>query len=153
MTKEEAKKMLTNTKVYVNGKSKEIQEKLFKIGFSCIVNNAHYFPFIYLNDDFYLRVDKDMVFFKEHHFREVSAEDILNIKIDEEIKKEHKFKPFDRVLVRYEEDENWRINLYGRKDTGMDAPYPYKCIFGDWSFCIPYEGNESLLGTSNSPGE
>ena len=33
MTKEEAKEMLTNTKVYVNGKSKEIQEKLFEIGF------------------------------------------------------------------------------------------------------------------------
>ena len=30
MTKAEAKKMLTNTKVYVNGKTTEIQEKLFR---------------------------------------------------------------------------------------------------------------------------
>ena len=48
MTKEEAKKMLTNTKVYVNGKTKEIQEKLFEIGFSWIgdtfVNKAQQFP-------------------------------------------------------------------------------------------------------------
>ena len=33
MTKEEIKKFLDNTKVYVNGKSKEIQEKLFSFGY------------------------------------------------------------------------------------------------------------------------
>lgn len=33
MKKEEAIAKLSNTKVYVDGKSKEIQEKLFEIGF------------------------------------------------------------------------------------------------------------------------
>lgn len=33
MTKEEIRKSLDNTKVYVNGKSKEIQEKLFSFGY------------------------------------------------------------------------------------------------------------------------
>ena len=31
MTKEEIKKFLDNTKVYVNGKSEEIQKKLFSL--------------------------------------------------------------------------------------------------------------------------
>ena len=33
MTREEAISFLDNTKVYVQGKSKEIQEKLFSLGF------------------------------------------------------------------------------------------------------------------------
>ena len=33
MTKEEIKMLLNDTKVYVNGKSKEIQEKLFSFGY------------------------------------------------------------------------------------------------------------------------
>lgn len=33
MTKEEAKKMLMGTKIYVNERSEEIQKKLFEIGF------------------------------------------------------------------------------------------------------------------------
>lgn len=34
MTRKEIDKLLANTKVYVAGKSKEIQEKLFSLGYS-----------------------------------------------------------------------------------------------------------------------
>lgn len=61
------------------------------------------------------------------------------------------FKPFDKVLVR-DFDTKWHINIfehYNSKD--WDAPRKYECIIGTWSQCIPYEGNEHLLGTTNLP--
>ena len=86
MTKEEAKKALNNTKVYVNGKSKDIQEKLFEIGFKWPVGDKNKVdqtdcPFIYMHDAI-IRVGCDMEFFTGHEHKEISAEDILNIHLD-----------------------------------------------------------------------
>lgn len=62
--------------------------------------------------------------------------------------KEYEFKPFDKVLVK-DDDENseWSCNLFSRKN--QDGTY--RCIGGYWDMCIPYEGNEHLLGTSDNP--
>lgn len=251
MTKEEAKKMLTNTKVYVNGKSKEIQEKLFEIGFlwkgdgEKEISHMAY-PFLYLTE--YITCNESMLFFKDSPLKEISAEDILNIKLDEELfpkngdilfikekysnehfisifkkiedksiytyidlniktgtfydldlsldylcyvneidelrlatkeekeilfsalkekglvwneetkkigtieqpKKKQVFKPFDKVLVRDFEDEKWGIDFF-EKINDDDEEFTFNCIFANWTFCIPYEGNEELLDTSNSP--
>ena len=59
MTREEAKKMLTNTKVYVNGKSKEIQEKLFEIGFKWRGHTENYI--MNLNETF-LFIEESITF-------------------------------------------------------------------------------------------
>jgi hypothetical protein len=87
MNKKEAKAMLTNRKVYVNGKSKEIQEKLFEIGFkwdegqdTVISTNS---AFLYTNEDSIME-DGDMMFFMRQPEKEISAEEILNIVIDKE---------------------------------------------------------------------
>jgi hypothetical protein len=71
--------------------------------------------------------------------------------------KQHKlikqeFKPFDKVLVRNNTDEDWTLSLfshYSEKDKG----YSFVCINGFYynRYCIPYEGNEYLLGTTDSP--
>lgn len=61
------------------------------------------------------------------------------------------FKPFDKVLVR-DSDTGWHIDffeMYNSED--WDAPRKYECIMGKWSQCIPYAGNEHLLGTTDSP--
>lgn len=253
MTKEEAKKMLTNTKVYVNGKSEEIQEKLFEIGFLWKDNEekeiSHMaYPFLYLTE--YFTCDESMSFFKDSPLKEISAEDILNIKLDEELfpkngdilfikekysnepfisifnkienksvytyidlniktgsfydldlsecylcyvseidvlrlatkeekellfnalkekgliwndetkeietiekpKKEYVFKPFDKVLVRDFEDEKWGIDFF-EKINDDDEEFTFNCLSENRTFCIPYEGNEELLGTSNSAKE
>lgn len=55
-----------------------------------------------------------------------------------------KVKPFDRVLVRDSKSDNWRANLFGY--IGKDGYY--HCVYANWAYCIPYEGNESLLGTT-----
>lgn len=64
-------------------------------------------------------------------------------------KKEPQFKPFDKVLVRDINNEPWAISFYSHKQEGE---YPY-VTSGDMFFryCIPYEGNEHLVGTTNNP--
>ena len=53
-------------------------------------------------------------------------------------------KPFDKVLVRDIEDKAWQVSLFSYKDSDS-----YYCCNGcAWNQCIPYIGNESLLGTT-----
>ena len=64
-----------------------------------------------------------------------------------EIEPKYKFKPFDKVLVRDTEDDNWHVSLFVMEIA--DAQYKeerYECLNGTgWVYCIPYEGNEHLL--------
>ena len=61
----------------------------------------------------------------------------------------HEFKPFDRVLVRDEEDGTWKVDLFSHfKEV---QAYKYQCLGNRWDLCIPYEGNENLVGTTDSP--
>lgn len=53
-------------------------------------------------------------------------------------------KPFDKVLVRDSESDKWRANLFGY----IDKNEYYHCVFANWVYCIPYAGNEHLLGTT-----
>lgn len=71
-------------------------------------------------------------------------------KVIEDIKTEYQFKPFEKVLVRNYEDIAWRAGLFShiRED---DKRYVTSCL--TWKYCIPYEGNESLLGTTKDGGE
>ena len=70
-------------------------------------------------------------------------------------KKQHKlvkqeFKPFDRVLVRDKDTDTWETDIYlGYNEE--DKYCRYKCASMNYQFCIPYEGNEYLLGTTDSP--
>lgn len=61
------------------------------------------------------------------------------------------FKPFDKVLVRNDVDRNWTISQFSYYSEN-DEKYPFICINNFfYSYCIPYKGNECLLGTANSP--
>lgn len=53
-------------------------------------------------------------------------------------------KPFDKVLVRDSESHKWRANLFGY----IDKDEYYHCVYAKWVYCIPYAGNEHLLGTT-----
>lgn len=88
MTKEEIRKFLGNTKVYVNGKSKEIQEKLFSFGYKwnrknptevCFVD----MPFLLLCKDWEISYTNNMLSFFNDDNREISAEEILSLEITE----------------------------------------------------------------------
>lgn len=64
---------------------------------------------------------------------------------------EHEFQPFERVLVRDQKTDKWVAGLYGSKRKV--GRYNYVCVGGYCVYCIPYEGNEHLLDTSEDPEE
>ena len=88
MTKEEIRKFLDNTKVYVNGKSKEIQEKLFSFGYkwdrsnSTDVHNTEK-PFLFISKRDGITHANNMTVFTEHENREITADEILSLEITE----------------------------------------------------------------------
>lgn len=55
------------------------------------------------------------------------------------------FKPFDKVLVRDSDEGLWKCDFFSHID--VDG---YYCLRSCWKQCIPYEGNEHLLGTTKS---
>ena len=61
---------------------------------------------------------------------------------------EYEFKPKEWVLGRDDDGDEWSLNVYSHKHG--DFFYGIGC---GWCQCIPYEGNEHLLGTSDSPEE
>lgn len=56
----------------------------------------------------------------------------------------HQFKPFDKVLVRDIDENEWECSLFSH----IDEEGYYVCVGSWWMQCIPYEGNEHLLGTT-----
>ena len=68
---------------------------------------------------------------------------------DQETK--HQFKPFDKVLVRDLDSERWRCDFFEQQEE--KEGFNVRCFRGVWCQCIPYNGNEHLLGTTNNPEE
>ena len=88
MTKSEIHKKLHNTKVYVGKYSEEVQEKLFKLGYSWggeiihVSNTNKPFLFISTFTDLLLTYSNDLEYFNEHSAKEITVEDILGIEED-----------------------------------------------------------------------
>lgn len=61
------------------------------------------------------------------------------------------FKPFDKVLVRCRDGWNWECNLFSRYEHRLKNPF-ITCN-SSYLQCIPFEGNEHLLGTTDMPSE
>lgn len=56
------------------------------------------------------------------------------------------FKPFDKVLVRDDEEDVWKADYFSHYEED-DKIAPYVCVGSYYKLCIPYEGNEHLLDT------
>lgn len=63
-----------------------------------------------------------------------------------DLKPKIELKPLDIVLVRDFRDAVWHTDTF-ESMTDNDI-YPYKCMINLWKYCIPYKGNEHLLGTT-----
>ena len=60
-----------------------------------------------------------------------------------DLKPKVELKPFDKVLVRDSKLDKWRANLFGY----ISKDGYYYCVYANWVYCIPYKGNEHMLGT------
>lgn len=138
-------------------------------------NNAHiifekftddtYTTFIgrhYLNKNYKNYVPGRYTCVTQHfHIEESNAAQIYIYNIEEKIggkldlktleieKPKCEFKTFDKVLGRNEKDDVWEADLFSRYRE--ESQYPFRCIGFGRKYCIPYEGNEHLLGTRNNP--
>lgn len=70
-----------------------------------------------------------------------------------DLKPKIEFKPFDKVLVRNTDTEEWFPGFFEKFDRTWNYPYHImnRRSMTDFAFkqCIPYEGNEHLLGTTD----
>ena len=121
---------------------KLINKNKFVIG--AVVTNGKIKGKIWLKDgDSYVLEDNTHIFFNEVHNWELVPDkfDISTLK------------PFDKVLVRDCNDENWVINWYGYYNKEDNS---FRCIGNcdvGWEQCVPYENNEHLLGTTDACDE
>ena len=67
----------------------------------------------------------------------------------ETLKKKPQFKPFEKVLVRDNESLKWKCAFYSYFESY--STYPHVTSNGAYIMCIPFEGNEHLVGTTNNP--
>lgn len=87
MTLKEIRETLDNTKVYVNGKSREIQKKLFSFGYGW--GGRNHTEVSYVNEPFLfiykqnITHSNDMHTFIECKHREITADEILSLEITE----------------------------------------------------------------------
>lgn len=122
MTQKEIDKFLSNTKVYVNGKGEEIQNKLIKLGCKWISGNdkVQYLesPFLFINSDLLITHDHSMIWFTQSEKREITADEILSLEITKP-----SYRPFKN------KDECWQEMLkhqpfgwFRHKKEGYYAP-------------------------------
>lgn len=134
--------------IVVYGKSVAICRKIYKHTFCFYVS---------LNEMFGLLFDDEVESSEEYRFAteeekkqlfsalekkgrawDAEKKQIVNLKPKVELK------PFDKVLVRDNKDQKWKASFFGYKDENH-----FMCENGcAWFHCIPYEGNEHLLGTT-----
>lgn len=61
-----------------------------------------------------------------------------------DLKPKVELKPFDKVLIRDINVERWKASFFSYKEESHYVSIEGRC----WRQCIPYEGNEHLLGTT-----
>lgn len=87
MTQKEINEFLANTKVYVNGKSREIQEKLFSLGYKWIDGGVNVDctkpPCLFIYENMIFAQSSDIKYFSSHENRGISAEEILSLELTE----------------------------------------------------------------------
>ena len=117
-----------------------VDDKKYPI--TCITRNVGYELFTSEGKYFLDYPDSECMLFPSKTQRDWSKFGVA------EKKTKHKFKPFDKVLVRDRDDKKWDCDIFCHLD---DKERVFICIRNWWRQCIHYKGNEHLLGTKNKP--
>jgi hypothetical protein len=134
--------------------SEAIQRHAFKLGYEWATGKeiiCKKNPYLFFNKSSNITHlgAEDVRYFEDRCGTKISAADFLAL-TPEDVKdapKEPEFKPFDRVLVRDGDGDEWNIDFFEGMNKDEDEMYRYRCLNTCWRHCIPYEGNEHLLGT------
>lgn len=146
-TKEEKEKLFDAIKAegYHWNEENKILEKLVKPNFKAgnkIEKCGYRFTIAEVKDNYYLtKCGNKISFDYQDDFSLVPNKfDITTLK------------PFDKVLVR-NDNTCWRIEFFERINK-KNKNYPFVCMYGhNYKQCIPYEGNEHLLGKTDDCSE
>lgn len=144
------KKFPKGTKLYspIYGKIELVDvedNELYSI--TCVTQKGNYKTFTSEDKIFNDYTDSECVLFPSKEQRDWSKYGAIDQATDQKPKTE--LKPFDKVLVRDYNDNEWKCDFF----SNMNEHGYYNCINSWWHQCIPYEGNEHLLGTTKKPEE
>lgn len=156
-------KRIQGIRVYVDGRSAEIQKKLFELG----ARWAHIgkeitdeeCPFLYVDNRGAIASGYNMKCFMNGgygggHSTEVKADELLSWEPEPQPQPLPQLEPFQKVLVRQEDDDEWEASFFSHYRQMPSGKEPHNvCVTFPWTQCIPYEGNEHLLGTTDKPNE
>jgi|GEM_PF-1921819 hypothetical protein len=167
MEAEKVDPRVCNIKVYVNGKSAELQKKLFELGCRWYdgtknVQNTD-FPFLYVNQEGAIQSGSWMSSFIDMSNREENVDKVLamppvsegdeactfkyrGVEMTPISEEECEFTDYDLVLGRDRENQEWNIDFFVKLG---EEPYKYECFRDSYKYCIPYIGNEHLAGKIN----
>lgn len=148
MTRKEIDKFLANTKVYVNGKSKEIQEKLFSLGYCWLDGSTEVkhenAPFLFIYKSHNITCGSDMFTFIRCGHREITPEEILSLELDK-----HNYRPFknkDECLAEMMKHKPFGlvkyydifISIISMDDYGVEYLYEKELVNLDYSESLRY---------------
>lgn len=126
---------------------KKLVKPRFKVGnrVKSIYNNNQY-DIVGLTDTHYTLVEVENKFKYTEPIIEDKNLELVPNKFDITT-----LKPFDKVLVRDTNTQKWTADLFSLFDKSLI--YPYSCVGHYTNQCIPYEGNEHLLNTTDDCDE
>lgn len=95
--------------------------------------------------------EKEIVINTLNESKDERAKDYLErfFGIEKEEKPKCELKPFDKVLCRDKDNSKWEVDIFRHIIENAVYEYKYSCMCDTWKYCIPYEGNEHLLGTTD----
>ena len=85
-------------------------------------------------------------------FTKDDPENIYDLLLKIPIKqKQFDLKPFDKVLVRDYETEQWQVNIFSHYNKADRGEQIAVCLYSAWVECIPYnDDTKYLVGTTDS---
>lgn len=131
-----------------NEESKSLEKLIepnFKVGDKIVKKNDVYAPILIANVDngfYYFNTESSVGMLP---ISDQDSYELVPNKFDL-----NTLKPFDKVLVRHDRDNTWCGSLLSHMDDKYSS-YCYKFVTTagkSYPMCIPYKGNEHLLGTT-----
>ena len=104
----------------------------------------------FINDNLRLATEEEKQELFEALAKEGKRWNVEKKCIEELPKATHQLKAFDKVLVRDSGFEKWEADIFRKYSDVTNGKY-HRCFYSSWKLCIPYEGNENLLGTTGEP--